>query len=81
MDHNIKLGSEINSTLVDKKRYQYLVGKLIFLVQIKPYIVFIVSAVNQLMNDLAKKLIAVLFGILKYYKEKLRNWNIYVDID
>lgn len=31
MDPNIKLRSKLNSTLVDKKRYQYLVDKLIYL--------------------------------------------------
>lgn len=46
MDHTVKLGTKEGSALVDKGRYQRLVGKLIYLSHTRPDIGFSISVVS-----------------------------------
>jgi hypothetical protein len=47
---NVKLGKVSESPLIDKGRYQRLVGKLIYLSHTRPDIVYVVSVVSQFMH-------------------------------
>ena len=50
MEANYKLGLKNDCALVDKGRYQHLVGKLIYLSHTRPNIGFPVSVVSRFMN-------------------------------
>ncbi|KAI9201633.1 hypothetical protein LWI28_026451 [Acer negundo] len=50
MDYTMKLGSDEGSAPVDKRRYQRLIGKLIYLSHTRLDIGFPISAVSQFMN-------------------------------
>ena len=50
MDPNTKLGNIIQGEVVDRGRYQRLVGKLIYLTHTWPDISFVVSVVSQFLN-------------------------------
>lgn len=47
MDANVKLGEDCDLPMVDKRRYQRLVGKLMYLSHTCPDIGFAVSAVSS----------------------------------
>ena len=51
MNSSTKLGAKKDSVLVDKGRYQELVGKLIYLLHTRPDIGFAVSVLSQFMSE------------------------------
>jgi hypothetical protein len=92
MDSTKKIGVENDSILVDRERYQRLVGRLIYLSHTRPDIGFAVSFVSQFMNPLTEDHMAVVNRILRYLKmtpgrgllyKKCdnRNIEIYTDAD
>ena len=51
MDPNHKLGEAKEEPMVDKRMYQRLVGRLIYLAHTQPDITYSVSVINQFMHD------------------------------
>ncbi|PKU64423.1 putative mitochondrial protein [Dendrobium catenatum] len=68
MDPKKKLEIEKEGVLVDKGRYQHLVGKLINLSHAHPDIGFVVSMISQYMSNPMKKHIEAIYQILRYLK-------------
>ncbi|RVW58950.1 Retrovirus-related Pol polyprotein from transposon RE1 [Vitis vinifera] len=68
IDPTTKLGAKENCALVDKGRYQRLVGKLIYLSHTRPYIDFSVSMDSQFMNNLNEEHMEAVYRILRYLK-------------
>jgi len=64
MDPNTKLGVRTDGTVVDKGRYQRLVGKLIYLAHTRPDIGFLVSVVSQFMNNPSEEHMEAVYQIL-----------------
>ena len=50
MDSNHKLGEIKEEPMVDKRMYQRLVGRLIYLAHTRPNIAYSVSVINQFMH-------------------------------
>ena len=67
-DPNIKLGNIIQGEVVDRRRYQQWVGKLIYLTHTRPDISFDISVVCQFLNKLSKEHMEVVYHILRYLK-------------
>lgn len=65
VDPNKKLGDAPNEVLIDKVRYQCLVGKLIYLFHTRLDIAFAVSVVSQFMHSPYEKYLKVVYKILK----------------
>ncbi|XP_075521117.1 secreted RxLR effector protein 161-like [Primulina tabacum] len=68
MDPNIKLGEKGDHRLVDKGRYQRLVGKLIYLSHTRPDIGFVVSVISQFMNNPTEEHMTAAYRVLRYLK-------------
>ncbi|XP_028758658.1 uncharacterized protein LOC114717616 [Neltuma alba] len=68
MELNKKLGLNKNSPLVDRERYQRLVGKLIYLTHTRPDITHAVTVVSQFSSQPNKEHMAAVFRILMYLK-------------
>ncbi|KAH9751535.1 hypothetical protein KPL71_014332 [Citrus sinensis] len=68
VDPNQKLGEVSNGVLVDKGRYQRLVGKLIYLSHTRPDIAFAISAVSQYMHSPYAEHLEAVHKILRYLK-------------
>ena len=68
MDYTTTLGMVKRSALVDKWRYERLVGKLIYLSHTRPEIAFLVSVVSQFMNNPTEEHMKAIYRILKYLK-------------
>ncbi|KAJ4715365.1 Retrovirus-related Pol polyprotein from transposon TNT 1-94 [Melia azedarach] len=68
MDSNKKIGSGMDKTLVDRGRYQRLVGHLIYLSHTRPDIGFPVSVVSQYMNNPTEEHMEIVTRILRYLK-------------
>lgn len=92
MDPNIKIGMEKDSPLVDKGRYQRLVGKLIYLAHTWPAIGFVISVISQFMNtpteehmNAISRVLIYLKGIpgkgLLFGKSPIRKIKVYSDAD
>ena len=92
VEPNSKLGLEENSTLIERWRYQRLVGRLIYLSHTKPNIAFAISLVSQFMYSLRKVHLVVVNRILQYLKsiprkglyfdkKEKRNVEAFVDAD
>lgn len=73
MDPNVKIKMNEDRVLVDKGRYQRLVGKLIYLSHIRPDIGYIVSVVSQYMTKPTKKHMEVVYRVLRYLKRTTGN--------
>jgi len=54
VEPNAKFGGDTNSPLVDKRRYQRLVGLLIYLSHTTPDIAYVVSLVSHFMHYLLR---------------------------
>ena len=67
VDPNVKLNSD-DGELVDKGRYQRLVGKLIYLVHTRPDIAFAVSVVSHFMHSPRSLHSHAISRILRYLK-------------
>ena len=52
--HNHKLAKYPDQVLIDKRMYQILVGKLIYLLHTRPDIVDVVSVISQFMHQPSK---------------------------
>jgi len=63
-----KLGDDLDGAVVDKGRYQRLVGKLIYLSHTRPDIAFAVSAVSQFMHAPRESHYDAVLRILRYLK-------------
>lgn len=68
MDPNLKLKATTTEALVDKGRYQRLVGILIYLAHTRPNIGFYVSMVSRFMNNPSETHMEAVFRILRYLK-------------
>ena len=68
MDSTKRLNRSEESTLVDKGRYQRLVGKLIYLSHTRPDIAYSVSVVSQHMNNPIEDHLDAMNKILRYLK-------------
>ena len=71
MKYTTKQGIVKRSAPVDKRRYQRLVGKLIYLAHIRPDIAFLVNVVSQFMNNPTEEHMKVVYHILRYLKMTL----------
>ena len=65
IDPNKKLGQRKLSSSVDKRRYQRLVGKRMYLSHTHHNIAFIVSMVSQFMHSLTKECFEAMYQVLK----------------
>ncbi|WKA11799.1 hypothetical protein VitviT2T_029262 [Vitis vinifera] len=68
MDPFNKIGSKEDMAVVDKGRYQRLVGRLIYLSHTRPDISFVVSVVSQFMNNPTEEHQEAIYRILRYLK-------------
>ena len=68
IDPNKKLGDDKEGDMVNKTRYQKLVGKLIYLSLTRPDIAFAMSLVSQFMHSPYKKHLETVYQILRYLK-------------
>ena len=68
MDSNVKLEIKNDEDLVDKGRYQRLVGKFIYLSHTQPDITFVVSCVSQFMHSPSESHMKAICRILRYLK-------------
>jgi hypothetical protein len=65
---NVKLGEDSESPLVDKGRYQHLVGRLIYLSHTYPNIAYVVSVVSQFKHSPREPYMKAVYRILRYLK-------------
>ena len=65
MDSNTKLGNITKGEVIDRGRYQRLVGKLIYLTHTRPDISFVVNVVSQFLNKPSKGHMEVVYRILR----------------
>ena len=68
IDHNHKLGINLDRVLVDKRRYRRLVGNLICLSHTRPDIAYVVVVVSQFMHAPLEDHLEVVMRILRYLK-------------
>ena len=68
MDPNHKLGEAKEEPVVDKKMYQRLVGRLIYLTHTRPNIAYSVSVISQFMHDLREPHFQAAYKVLHYLK-------------
>ncbi|KAG8488224.1 hypothetical protein CXB51_018059 [Gossypium anomalum] len=67
---NHRLGDVLEDTAVDRRSYQKLVGKLIYLSHTKPDIAYAVGVVSQFMHNPKKSHLSAVYQILQYLKGK-----------
>ena len=63
--------SEDENSVVDRGKYQRLVGRLIYLSSTRPNIAFVVSLISQFMHCPSEEHMEAVFRILKYLKSNL----------
>ena len=68
IEQNVKLGEDHNSPLVEKGRYQRLVGRLIYLSHTRIDIAHAVSVVSQFMHSPRETHMKAVHRILRYLK-------------
>lgn len=68
MDPNVKLKSVAEDEIVDRERYQWLAGRLIYLSHTRPDIAFVVSVISQFMHAPGATHFEAIFRILRYLK-------------
>ena len=68
MDPNHKLGEAKEEPVVDKRMYQRLVDRLIYLAHTRPDIGYSVSVINQFMHDPREPHLQVVYRVLHYLK-------------
>ena len=68
---NHKTDMSTKGKKVDKRRYQKLVGKLIYLSHTRPNISFSIGVVSQFMHDPMEEHLEVVYQILRYLKKNL----------
>ena len=68
MDLNHKLGEAKEEPMVDKRMYQRLVGRLIYLAHTRPNIACSVSVISQFMHDPREPHLQAAYMVLYYFK-------------
>ena len=68
MDPNHKLGEAKEEPVVDKRMYQRLVGRLIYLAHTRLDIAYSVSVISQFMHDPREPHLQVAYRVLHYLK-------------
>ena len=68
MDPNHKLGEAKEEPVVDKRMYQRLVGRLIYLAHTRPDIAYSVSVISQFMHDPRESHLQAAYRVLHYLK-------------
>eukprot|EP00261_Vitis_vinifera_P016682 XP_010645934.1 PREDICTED: valencene synthase-like [Vitis vinifera] len=68
MDPNHKLGKAKEKLVLDKRMYQRLVGRLIYLVHTRPDIAYSVSMISQFMHDTREPHLQAAYRVLHYLK-------------
>ncbi|RVW78772.1 Retrovirus-related Pol polyprotein from transposon RE1 [Vitis vinifera] len=68
MDPNHKLGEAKEEPVVDKKMYQRLVGRLIYLAHTRPNIAYLVSVISQFMHGPREPHLQAAYRVLHYLK-------------
>ena len=68
MDSNQKLGEAKEEPVVDRKMYQRLVGRLIYLAHTRPDIAYSVSMISQFMHDPRESHLQAAYRLLHYLK-------------
>ena len=68
VDPNHKLGEAKEEPVVDKRMYQRLVGRLIYLAHTRSNIAYLVSMINQLMHDPREPHLQAAYRVLHYLK-------------
>ena len=71
MDPNQKLGETKAEPVVDKRMYQSLVGRPIYLAYTRPDIAYLVSVINQFMHDPREPHLQAPYKVLYYLKGNL----------
>ena len=71
MDPNHKLGEAKEEPMVDKRMYQRLVGRLIYLAHTRPDIAYSVSVISQFMHDPREPHLQAAYRVLHYLKGNL----------
>ena len=71
IDPNHKLGEDKNEPMVDKRMYQRLVGRLIYLAHTQPDIAYSVSMISQFMHDPREPHLQAAYRMLHYLKGNL----------
>ena len=71
IDFNHKIGMGTKGKKVDKKRYQKLVGKLIYISHTRPGISFSIGVVSQFMHDPKEENREAVYQNLRYLKKNL----------
>ena len=87
MASNLKLLSDASSESVDATMYRRMIGSLMYLKNMRPYIVFAMNTLSQFMMDLrhahlvAKHAMRYLKSIVEYDTNQNTNLHGYVDSD
>ena len=81
MDPNHKLGEAKEEPMVDKRMYQRLVGRLIYLVHTRPDIAYSVSVINQFMHDPREPHLQAAYRVLHYLKGNPRKGILFKEND
>ena len=68
MDQNHKLGEAKEEPMVDKRMYQRLFGRLIYLGHTRPDIAYSMSMISQFMHDLREPHLQAVYRVLHYFK-------------
>ena len=68
MDPNHKLGEAKQEPMVDKRMYQRLVGRLMYLAHTRPDIAYSVSVISQFMHDPREPHLQAAYRVLHYLK-------------
>ena len=68
VEEGLKLCVETNQVLVDKRRYQRLVGRLMYLAHTRPDLAYTLSIVSQFMHNPGEQQMNAAIRILRYLK-------------
>ena len=68
MDPNHKLGEDKEESMVDKRMYQRLVGRLIYLAHTRPGIAYLMSVISQFMHDPREPNLQAAYRVLHYLR-------------
>ena len=68
IEKNHKLGKALREKKMDRRMYQWLVGRLIYLPHTRPNIAYSVSVINQFMHDPREIHLQGAYRVLHYFK-------------
>ena len=68
IEEGLKLCVETNQVPINKRRYQRLVGRLMYLAHSRPDLAYALSIVSQFMHNPGKQHMNAVMGILRYLK-------------